>query len=183
VPLSLLYSVNHTRLVQLYDEAYILPMIKVCQTRSRDPFKKGLNIFNQIAEKRLDVELIFGKPELINEIALFSGGNVREFIRILRNLVEIATPEDLPLSIDAVQFAFRRSIRDYETSPTDNDFKLLAKVYKSFEISNDNHHYRMLNNHFILAYTNGGTWYDIHPALREISKFKRALAELESREK
>ncbi len=180
VPLSLLYSINHTRLVQLYDDAYMLPMIKVCQTRSRNHYNEGIDKLLQVARKRLDIDQIFTDSEAIKKIALFSGGNVREFIRILRYLVEAASPGDIPFTEEAVQFTFRRIIRDYETSPSDKDFELLARVYTNFDISNDSAHFRMLNNHFIFAYVNKETWYDVHPALQEVSKFKNALQRLRS---
>ena len=178
VPLSLLYSINHTRLVQLYDDAYVLPMIKVCRTRSRDDFKEGIDALLQVARKRLDINEVFSDIDLVRKIALFSGGNVREFIRILRYLVEAALPEDLPLIEKDVRFTFRRIIRDYEIAPSDADFNLLAKVYTTFEISNDPAHLRMLYNHFIFAYVNKETWYDVHPALQEVPKFKDALKQL-----
>lgn len=183
VPLSLLYSIHHTRLVQLYDDAYVLPMIKVCKTRSRNRDEKGIDTLLQVARKRMDIDHVFESTELIKKIALFSGGNVREFIRILRYLVEPALPGDLPFREQDIRFTFRRIIRDYETSPSDNDFDLLARVYTSFSISNDSNHFRMLNNHYIFAYVDGETWYDVHPALQEISKFKAALKRLKEKEK
>ncbi|UCH95505.1 MAG: hypothetical protein JSV88_01295, partial [Candidatus Aminicenantes bacterium] len=183
VPLSLVYSIHLTRLVQLYDECYVLPMIKVCQTRSRKRNEKGIDTLLQVAGKRMDIEQIFESTELIKRIALFSGGNVREFIRILRYLVEPALPGDLPFREQDILFTFRRIIRDYETSPSDKDFELLARVYTNFSISNDSDHFRMLNNHFIFAYVDGETWYDVHPALQEISKFKDALKRLKRKEK
>ena len=128
----------------------------------------------------MDTERLFESSDLIKKIASFSGGNVREFIRILRYLVESALPEDIPFKEKDIQFTFRRIIRDYETSPSDRDFELLARVYLNFSISNDNEHFRMLNNHFIFAYVNGNTWYDVHPALQEVLKFKDALQKIES---
>jgi hypothetical protein len=160
---------------QLYDDAYVLPMIKVCETRSRKPHKEGIDTLLQVAEKRMDTGRLFDSPGLIEKIAVFSGGNVREFIRILRYLVESALPGDIPFKEKDIQFTFRRIIRDYETAPSDKDFELLARVYLNFSISNDSEHFRMLNNHFIFAYVNGETWYDVHPALQEVLKFKDAL--------
>lgn len=183
VPLALLYSGNNIRLKQLYDDLFVLPMIKVCYTRSRKINQEGIQIFHKVASKRIDVKSIFEKEELIQEIALFSGGNVREFIRLLNNLVEVAHPENLPLTLEDVQKTFRRTIREYEIAPSDREFELLARIYKNFEISRDHEHYRMLYNHFVLAYTNGERWYDIHPAFRNVRKFKAALEKLDSLEK
>ncbi|MCI0471938.1 MAG: hypothetical protein L0Y73_09780, partial [Candidatus Aminicenantes bacterium] len=97
VPLSLLYSINHTRLGQLYDDSYVLPMIKVCKTRSRKRDEKGIAAMLEVARKRLDVDRLFESVDLISKIALFSGGNVREFIRILRFLLETAQAGNIPL--------------------------------------------------------------------------------------
>jgi len=183
VPLNLLYSVEHARMVQLYDETYVLPMIKVCKDRSRNVSSDGMSVFLEVAKKRLKVDEIFTDEELIKEIALFSGGNVREFIRMLLYMVETAKLEALPFKKEDIQFTFRRIIRDYETSPTDDDFQLLAQIYKNFAISNDPDHFRLLYNHCVLAYVNGEVWYDVHPALREVRKFKQALETLNNREK
>ncbi|HLP48922.1 MAG TPA: hypothetical protein VK469_23480 [Candidatus Kapabacteria bacterium] len=183
VPLSLVYSINHTRLGQLYDDAYVLPMIKVCDIRSRNPYGEGIETLLNVARKRMDTDRLFDSSELIKEIAIFSGGNVREFIRILRYLVESALPGDIPFKEKDIQFTFRRIIRDYETAPSDRDFELLARVYLSFNISNDNEHFRMLNNHFIFAYVNGETWYDVHPALQGVLKFKDALQTMKNSNK
>lgn len=183
VPLSLLYSMHRTRLEQLYDEQFVLPMIKVCRTRSRDHSQEGIDIFSRIAEKRLDVGQIFKDKALIKDIALFSGGNVRDFIRLLKSMVEAVKPEELPLTEKNVQFTFRRKIRNYEIAPSEEEFELLAHVYNTFSISNDSAHYRMLNNHLILAYINGGTWYDVHPALQKVLKFEQALQKLNHPEK
>jgi len=183
VPLSLVYSINHTRLGQLYDDAYVLPMIKVCETRSRDPYEEGIDTLLQVARKRMDIASLFADSDLIKEIAIFSGGNVREFIRLLRYLVEAALPGDIPFKEKDIQFTFRRIIRDYETSPSDKDFELLARVYLNFSISNDSEHFRMLNNHFIFAYVNGDTWYDVHPALQGVLKFKDALQRMKDLKK
>jgi len=183
VPLSLLYSIHHARLGQLYDAPYVLPMIKVSQTRSRERDEKGIAALVQVAGKRLDKDRIFGNDDLIQEIASFSGGNVRDFIRILRSLVEQVQPEDLPLQKKDIEFTFRRITREYETAPSDEEFELLARVYESFAISNDRAHFRLLNNHFILAYDNGATWYDVHPALQRVAKFKAVLENMTSQEK
>jgi hypothetical protein len=101
----------------------------------------------------------------------------------LRYLVEAALPTDIPFREKDIQFTFRRIIRDYETSPSDKDFELLARVYLNFSISNDSEHFRMLNNHFIFAYVNGETWYDVHPALQGVLKFKDALQRMKDAKK
>lgn len=179
VPLALLYSHHHTRLVKLYDADYVLPMIKVCQTRSRKADDKGINTLIEIARKRMDVNAIFEDMDLLKRVALFSGGNVREFIRILNYLVEDVPAEDLPLKEEHIGFTFRRIRRDYQTAPSDDDFERLAKVYQTHSIPNDSDHYRMIYSHFILAYTNGDPWYDVHPALYDVPRFKEALKSLE----
>jgi hypothetical protein len=178
IPLALLYSHHHTRLVSLYDADYVLPMVKVCKTRSRKPDMPGIRKLIDIAKRRMDTNEFFKSESLLNDIALFSGGNVREFIRILGYLVDAAKPEDLPLTSQNVNFTFRRVTRDFDTAPSDEDVEKLVKVYQTFAISNDIDHYRMINNHFILAYINGEPWYDVNPAMQQVDKFKKTLAKL-----
>jgi len=63
----------------------------------------------------------------------------------------------------------------------DNIWTMQADGSEARQLTHED--FRMLNNHFIFAYVNGETWYDVHPALQEIAKFKDALQKLQGKKK
>ncbi len=70
---------------------------------------------------------------------------------------------------------------DYRKIVPADAFEWLAKVATKnyLTIENDNHRQAadlMLQNSAVMRYLNGGDWFDLHPAVREIPGVQEAIA-------
>ncbi len=176
VPLALICSTAGVRVSERYDDDFILPMVKL-QHKDGKPNQEGIQRFIEVARKRIAPELRFQNSKALEEIALFSGGNIKEFIRLLSYLLNEAMPEDIPFSDELMQRTFRKLMRDYDLSVTAADYPLLAEVHRTKQqVATPEIHQQMIHRLFVLHYINGENWYDVHPAIQRLSGFQAAIA-------
>ncbi|EDX70631.1 hypothetical protein MC7420_6556 [Coleofasciculus chthonoplastes PCC 7420] len=89
--------------------------------------------------------------------------------------------DQLPISARAVQRAIAELRDVYQRAVEEDQWQILAQVYKSKEIGNDNLHRSLLFNRCLLEYRyinqqgEKHTWYDVHPIIVDVSKFQDAL--------
>lgn len=174
VPISMFYSLKATQLSGAFPNYEILPMIKV-EDIDGSLCREGIDLLSDVAEKRIDVGLIF-ENGVVDFLAEKSGGMLRDFIRLLGYTIELSQAGGgaIPLSKKPAEKAFRRLINEYGRMVPDEHFELLAKVAKNKQVRNDTDHQAMLYNLSVLEYMNGDRWCDVHPAVRELAEFKDA---------
>ena len=111
--------------------------------------------------------------EALDRLAISSGGDLREFFRLLRLcLTAVRDDSQLPLASGAVAHAENAARADMLPIPADH-LSWLKDI-------TDSHDCRLpsdaklpvlsqfLDNRLVLNYRNGKDWYDVHPLLRDV---------------
>jgi hypothetical protein len=179
VPISMFYSTKATQLTGAFPDYAILPMIKV-KEEDGSICKEGIDLLCEVAKKRIDIENLF-EEMVVDYLVEKSGGMLRDFIRLLAYVIEMAQAKGAktPINKSMAEQAFRRLVNEYGRMVPDEHFELLARVAKNKKVRNDSDHQSMLYNLSVLEYMNGDRWFDVHPAIRELSEFKDAFRQVE----
>ncbi|NET57163.1 MAG: ATP-binding protein [Symploca sp. SIO2E6] len=183
VPISLVYSNRAADLREIYGDPQILPMIMV-QREDGEFYQPGLSKIQEVIGKRvrqfaptrsLDRE-IFDSPDTLEGLSLMSGGHVRNLLLLTQNA--IGRTSELPISQTAVRRAITEARDTYRRTVESHQWDLLAQVYRSKRIENDDQYRNLLFNRCLLEYRyideegEMQKWYDVHPLIRGIREFK-----------
>lgn len=94
VPIRLLYLPLGSKLFDDFSKVFTLPVIKIKEPHSQIPHLDGLKVFAEIADQRfqglphLENLALFDEDDvLLNQVIQFCGGNVKTFIRQMRQLL------------------------------------------------------------------------------------------------
>jgi hypothetical protein len=184
LPVHVLYTIPPALLNRCKGVEF-MPMIKLAE-RDGTPFAPGVGAAREIIRRRIPdeilAELLGTKCERrLEEVIRWSGGYPREVVRLLQSVIAVrkspVTDEDLDRIFAEVRDAYRKIV------PAEA-FDWLAQVAEThyLTIQNDGHRQAadlMIQNSAVLRYLNGGDWFDLHPAVREIpgvEEARRALA-------
>lgn len=134
-----------------------------------EPLKK-------ILLKRITWDLI--EPEVATDLVLYSGGVVRELLRLanecclicLRLAKREPDKRDIKINADVFQKAVRNIRIDFERRLGSKDYEILRKVYEEFqpEDTTQQEFLDLLNDLYVLEYENDRLWYDIHPIVMSL---------------
>jgi hypothetical protein len=186
VPLRLVRSSDGPQLEHRYGPLFVLPMIKVIERDTREPFDTGVASMQQILQKRLGglkLEEVFS-AEALEFPLTYSGGHVRNLMIFVQNACTYATA--LPISLGAAQKAIKQTVNTHSSSIPESHWEKLATLDLSADqrIPNGDEDYlKMPENLSILEYINGGDenvfaeaepWYAVNPIVRELKKFNEA---------
>jgi hypothetical protein len=144
----------------------------------RTEYKPGWKALRSLVHRRFtdgDFEQFFGAkgPHHVQADKLIAvcGGHFRDLLILLREAVR-RTPQ-LPVTEEAIQGAITAVRGNYLPIAID-DAKWLNEiehvrdtVLPNTEPASVNRLTRFLDTHFVLYFTNGKEWYDIHPLIRE----------------
>lgn len=154
---------------------YCIPSIHVYEGRPSEgdwpaPSPIGLSKMRAIVERRFDGYRDFFSDAQIDRLARSSGGDLRDFLRMLRLAVVKATDE-LPLGDDAIASA-ESAIRNDMMPVANDDLAWLARIATSHRAELDEREQlprfaRMQQSKYVLQYRNEQDWYAVHPLLRE----------------
>ncbi|MBO3708050.1 MAG: ATP-binding protein [Candidatus Accumulibacter sp.] len=145
----------------------------VFKDRSRDPDPEGLAVLRTVVERRHpDWSRLF-EQKALDQLAISSGGDLREFFRLIRLcLPAVRDDSQLPLSPIAVKAAENAARSEMLPIPGEHLLWLqrIARTHdtcleKDCELPTLAH---FLDNRLVLNYRNGSDWYDVHPLLREL---------------
>jgi hypothetical protein len=190
VPLRLARSSDGPQLEQRYGPLFVLPMIKVIERGTRQPYESGRNSLREMLQKRLgDTALTDAfAPEALEFLLTYSGGHTRNLMTFVQSACTYS--DNLPISRSAMQKAIQQSVRTYSTAIPEHHWAKLAQLDRSPDqkIPNgDNDYLVMIENLSVLEYLNGGDedifvvaepWYAVNPIVRELQKFKAAATAL-----
>lgn len=168
-----------------FDGYHQVPCVKVRARRSRleEPLRAnpdGLDALFQLAEKRGPagwVERLLGSRAAFDELALRSGGYLRDLLRTLQALVIEAKVSSVPVSDDRRRDAIAQLRAGY-LGFTNREAAWLRGVEERgvLDLDDTDLHHRvamLFDNHVLLAYLNGEEWYGIHPVI-EADVLRRA---------
>lgn len=169
VPTSLIYSPEGRPVESLYGPPNFVPLIKITE-KDGTAFQPGLDALRDIVGKRAAAELF--DPGVIDRLCAFSGGHPRDLVRLVRSAC--ANARSAPVTMEAAEGACQELSRGFARWLTDEDFGRLRELVDDPErdVDKDDHHKRLLFYGAILPYWNGYAWYDVHPAIKELPKFK-----------
>jgi hypothetical protein len=157
-------------------------------TRDELVWKAARKLITLRLRKEGFARLFGSRPSLADDLIEASGGHFRDLLRLLREvLVRIQTQtQTLPASKHVFEAAIQR-LREQYLPLSDEDAKRLSLIEKTgdcvrqdsgpAEVSRIS---RLLNDHLVLYFSNGGDWYDIHPLIRE--EVKRIVRRLNVKE-
>ena len=148
-----------------------LPSVHVCQHHSNTLDPVGMGRMQELLTKRFAQWPQFFTDAQIEEIVQKTGGDLRDFLRALRSaLLTDRNNKTLQISDAAVQAA----LNDLSPSLT------IPSEHVEWLVRVDNSHQaelgeaitasvldRYLASKHVLAYRNGGTWYALHPLIRD----------------
>ena len=186
LPVHVLYTVPAELISRRrFDAIEIMPMIKL-KTRDGQKFEEGFEAARKIVFRRIPPTILgelLGEDmeDKLEQLIAWSGGYPRELIRMLQAIVGA---ERFPLSAHA----FKRVINEigdlYADSVPTSAFEWLARVAldKKLDLEDDVHRKtadRMLASNAVLRYLNDSAWYDLHPAVRQLSGVQAEILKLE----
>ena len=145
----------------------------IFKDRSRDADEEGLKVLRLVIATRYPNWAKLFAPAAIDKLAMSSGGDLREFFRLIRLcLPAVRDDAQLPLTVDAVKPAENAARNEMLPIPADH-LTWLKRITLSHDTCLDKDadlptlaHF--LDNRLVLNYRNGSDWYDVHPLLREV---------------
>lgn len=151
-----------------------VPNVKLFERNDTDQtYEPGYEQMAHLAQRRLqslsETDVIV-QPEVIRLATRFSGGHLRDFIRIFERAslkAQIAKAEQV--LEEHVTDAVLDMIADMTLTLTRELKEELRQIEKTNDPSRSDESQQLLHSHYILAYRNRehGTWYAVHPLLWE----------------
>jgi len=190
VPISALREVRTSAILttETNNQVVIMPVSKLFkQGESRipnsEPIDEAVAMFTDVMYKRISRELI--EPEAVKKIVVYSGGVLRELVRITNECCRICLlfirrkPDDLEIKINAevLQKAITKIRIDFDTSLGKEDYEILRQTYQEFTPNNPKQQefLDLLHGLYVLEYRNSKLWYDVHPVVTELLEEKGKL--------
>lgn len=156
---------------------YALPSVhiyKACPSSGQKPkpYDQGLHKMRDIVDKRFPDWTQFFTKDQLSRLAQNSGGDLRDYFRMLRLAVTRApTLSALPVG-DAVLADAEDAVRNDMLPIAADDRAWLAKIMASHDTELPSldalpDFARLQQGKYVLHYRNGKDWYDVHPLLRD----------------
>jgi nucleoside-triphosphatase THEP1 len=149
-----------------------------------EPIAKPLNTFLKMLEKRIPPDLI--DPEVAREMVLYSGGVMRELVRIGReccteSMVQLEIEPDrqtLKIDREILTIAVQNLRNDFARQIGSSLYDLLVQVYQTSEPEDTSNEgfVKLLHGLMVLEYENASLWYDIHPIVVDLLKQKKLIS-------
>lgn len=153
---------------------HTIPSVHVFQKESRLPDPTGLRVMQDILEKRFERWGEVFTDQQIQQLAIASGGDLREYLYLLSYcLIEAgASRRPLPLE-DGVITAAENDVRRNMLPISDKDKEWLRRIAETHEAEFPSIEElpglaRLFDTKLVLNYRNGSDWYDVHPLLRGV---------------
>jgi hypothetical protein len=180
----------------VFEHRYHMPTIKP-RLESGKSHAAGLKALQDLVEGRVAIDKIFAKPELVRELALMSGGSVRDLLRLVGYAAAEARADDKD-RIDkvSVELAVKRLRHEFEELliPGQVYYPILARIHHTKrdqllagavaspqEVQTAREFFgQLLFNGSVLEYNGDGQWFDAHPAVQLTRSFQDALNDLKS---
>jgi hypothetical protein len=153
----------------------VLHPIRV-RTPEGEPVPAALGAMCRIVRARGDWHVLLGDRTVLDQLALESGGHLRDLLRMLSEIVRRA--DRLPVNKLTVQRALAQMKSEMLPIALD-DARWMQRIAKThdaslLEISKLPRLVTFLDSHLVLCYRNGEEWYDVHPLIRDEISFLAA---------
>jgi DNA polymerase III delta prime subunit len=186
LPISALHDKDIVPILETETSDRIVPMrvlklYKKGESRHPDPtpVAEVVATLEKLLAKRIDLELF--EPDALQKVIAYSGGVLREVIRIvqqscriclrqLRSLPEDADVSNLKISLTVVEEA-ANNLRLQMSRPLGKvDYEILQTVYQNYAPDDPRHSefLGLLKGLPVLEYRNAREWHDVHPLLWQL---------------
>ncbi len=138
-------------------------------TGAREPVQPALDALCRIVSARGDWERLLGDRDVLDRLALESGGHLRDLLKLLTEIVVRA--DRLPVDGRTVEHAITQ-MRSELLPIAEDDALWLQRIADTHDVSLADIErlprlVTFLDSHLVLCYRNGEDWYDVHPLVRE----------------
>jgi hypothetical protein len=186
IPISLAYSGHLSAIEDRYKPVEVLPMVML-KHRDGTTCEAGLAKVMELIRQRFKfagieqpLEEVFESPEALVKLCEMSGGHARNLLNLLKAALQHTT--ELPIKTRSVQRAVSELRETYRKIIDEHEWKALVQVATEKVITGNNDLYRiLLFRRCILEYRyidhegEVQVWHDVHPLVRDLEGFKRAL--------
>lgn len=160
-----------------------LPSVHVRRRDSDQPDADGLALMAEIVSKRCPDWGDVLTPAHLNRLAVASGGDLRDFFRLLRDAFarglqlpdnQFPVPESL---VEAAENQLRREM--LPIAKADAEWLMRIHSHKHAELDNMkdlNQLARFFDTNLAINYRNGDDWYDVHPLI--VDEIKRLTGDI-----
>jgi hypothetical protein len=157
----------------------LLPNVKLQQAKdSPAPNAEGMEALREVIRRRWDVGALLQPPDLMDDLVRWSGGNIRQMVRLMAEAVLSAQARDLnAIDKKAVQDAATSLQQDFERALTPEAYPLLAKTAVTMDIEKNEAYFMLLQNTAILEYNGDDVWYGVNPLVGPIDAFQAARSQ------
>jgi nucleoside-triphosphatase THEP1 len=160
------------------------------RARSIDEFQPAIvNKLIDILRKRLSDDVItienIIEHDVVQKIALASGGVLRELIRISIRCCRICLIQirrdlsrtDIKITMDVFQEACQDIRLDFERPLGQSDYEILKQISQgNLPVSGQQQEFLdLLHVLYILEYRNQQSWYDLHPIVLDLLRLKKII--------
>lgn len=147
------------------------------------PNQANIELLKNILKKRINLNII--EENILTEIVIYSGGVLRELIRIANGccricLILIRSNKDnnsIKINQEILQDAINELSLDFEAIIGKDDYQILTTVYQYNQPSDPqcSQFLALLHALYILEYRNSELWYDLHPIISKLLKKKKIV--------
>ncbi len=168
MPISLLTEAN---LGQVFpQDPRAIPMVEI-EHKNRKQNEEAIEGLCQVAEKRIDIDKVFASREILRDLCRGSGGNIRDFIRLIRYSCRFA---EETIDEEAKNQAISALSLIYDPLVQDVDLEKLARIEYERRLPSDPEYAHLPYHLLVLEYSSREEerWAAVHPSVRRLPKFK-----------
>jgi len=185
-PLPLLYHNKFKPVKSKFDEAFVLPMIKVSE-KNGSPFEEGIDAMRDIVRQRMELAL-FENDAILTQMIKTSGGCLLDLFLVIREAAENAldfgrrtiTPDDQTAAVNLLKNEYYYTIAENREMgfKVEDYYEVLKTCAQSAskKPSTSDIMMDLRYNLSVLSY-NGTNWEDVHPVVKMILEEKGMLSE------
>jgi hypothetical protein len=182
MPLSLRFSDDFGRLIDRFPvRPKVLPMVPV-RYRDGSICPEGMYLMQKMVLVRgfpqeqpeptpEFIGAIFDTKETLEQLCLYSGGHVRELLRLLYEWIK--KDRQLPLSGMTLEILIASRCNEMCLGITDEEWDLLRQVHKRKQVRGDSNYRKLIHSRLVYEYCDRqGFWFDINPILAGAEELK-----------
>jgi energy-coupling factor transporter ATP-binding protein EcfA2 len=185
IPISVLREVTLKAMLitETNDQIVTLPVIKLfdrgaSRQENTHPNTEPTATLKEAIDKRIAAELI--EPEIKEKLVIYSGGVLRELIRLsneccricLRLIRRNPNDPDIKINQDVLEQAIVKLRIDFSIPIGKADYEILKQTYTNFQPDDpkEQRFLDLLHGLYVLEYKNSELWYDVHPLVLGLLK-------------
>jgi energy-coupling factor transporter ATP-binding protein EcfA2 len=155
-------------------EVFRLPMLKITEKNSPNYNPVVMDKLKEFINKRVDASL-FEAPALQEELITYSGGHLRDLIRLLSNCLA-ETRAEKKIDAQAVKSSVKQLATEYQRLIKQDDYGLLVEIdsHDSSYVPVGENTRRLLYDLVLLEYNS--YWWQSHPVVRTLAAYQQAKA-------